>query len=309
MGLTLKSGSKEPLVQTLKQWLNVALSPSPGLDASDEFDKKTQSAVIKVQSSAGLSANGVVTPRVWSVIGQKVRARSVATAESLGGDSPRWLRNLLKDIETVPVYQFDRAGFLERYAAEFGPLNSSAGKGAPKDATPQKGLEFLLQSLEQDIFVTDIRWAAYMLATVKHECADTWQPIEEYGKGKGRPYGTAVSVTDPATKKVYSNAYYGRGFVQLTWKANYTKMDKDLGLQNELVLHPEKVLDPTLAYRVMSYGMRYGKFTGVGLSKFIQGTKVDYGKARQIINGMDVWQLIKGHAEKLEAVLVSSANA
>jgi hypothetical protein len=34
------------------------------------------------------------------------------------------------------------------------------------------------------------------------------QPIEEYGKGRGMPYGKP----DPTTGQVY----YGRGFVQLT---------------------------------------------------------------------------------------------
>ena len=34
-----------------------------------------------------------------------------------------------------------------------------------------------------------LRQAAYMLATAKHETANTFAPIEEYGKGKGLPYG------------------------------------------------------------------------------------------------------------------------
>ena len=35
----------------------------------------------------------------------------------------------------------------------------------------------------------DLRNLAYMLATVYHETARTMQPIEEFGKGKGRDYG------------------------------------------------------------------------------------------------------------------------
>ena len=31
---------------------------------------------------------------------------------------------------------------------------------------------------------------AYVLATTYHETAHTFKPIEEYGKGKGRKYGT-----------------------------------------------------------------------------------------------------------------------
>ena len=39
------------------------------------------------------------------------------------------------------------------------------------------GLESILTSTENDPDVQDGRWAAYMMATVKHECADKWQPI------------------------------------------------------------------------------------------------------------------------------------
>ena len=65
---------------------------------------------------------------------------------------------------------------------------------------------------------TDLRWLAYTLATSFWETAHTMWPIEEWGKGQGQPYG----MPDPATAQVY----YGRGFVQLTWKANYATMGK-----------------------------------------------------------------------------------
>ena len=41
--------------------------------------------------------------------------------------------------------------------------------------------------------LTDLRWLAYMLATVKWETAHTMQPIAEYGRGRGYAYG----VPDP----------------------------------------------------------------------------------------------------------------
>jgi hypothetical protein len=61
----------------------------------------------------------------------------------------------------------------------------------------------------------DDRHLAYVLATAFHETARTMQPIEEYGKGKGKSYGAP----DPQT----GQTYYGRGYVQLTWKENYQK--------------------------------------------------------------------------------------
>ncbi len=59
-----------------------------------------------------------------------------------------------------------------------------------------------------------------MLATAYWETAQTMEPIEEYGKGAGRPYGEP----DPATEQTY----YGRGYVQLTWLPNYEKASKEI---------------------------------------------------------------------------------
>ena len=37
-------------------------------------------------------------------------------------------------------------------------------------------------------------YVAYMLATAWHETAHTMKPIEEYGKGKGRKYGSNIDI-------------------------------------------------------------------------------------------------------------------
>lgn len=192
--------------------------------------------------------------------------------------------------------KFDRQKFFDGYTAAFGALNDSQ----------RAGLEALLAAAEADADITDIRWLAYMFATVKHECAGTWKPIEEYGKGKGRKYGTPVTVTDPDGRS-YSNAYYGRGYVQLTWDYNYRNMGKALG--NRLLYEPSLALQADVAYRIMSHGMRNGSFTGAGLSRFISGDTCDYVNARKIINGLDQAERIAGYAQKLEKVLRDSAVA
>lgn len=192
--------------------------------------------------------------------------------------------------------KFDRQKFFDAYAAAFGAL--PAGK--------QAGLDALLSAAEADADITDIRWLAYMFATVKHECADTWKPIEEYGKGKGRKYGQPVTVTDPDGKS-FTNVYYGRGYVQLTWDYNYRTMGKVLA--DRLLYEPALALDADTAYGIMSYGMRNGSFTGARLSRFINGDTCDYVNARKIINGLDQAQRIAGYAEKLEQVLRASAVA
>lgn len=164
------------------------------------------------------------------------------------------------------------------------------------------GLQSILENMAEDPDVTDVRWAAYMLATVKRECANQWQPLEEFGKGKGRPYGVPVKVTD-TDGTTYTNTYYGRGYVQLTWKANYANMGAKLGLGNLLVLHPEHALEPSTAYKIMSYGMRHGSFTGKKLADFIHDNVTDYVNSRRIINGLDHAQDIAGYAQAFETLL------
>jgi hypothetical protein len=192
--------------------------------------------------------------------------------------------------------RFDRPKFYDAYTAAFGALNDSQ----------RAGLDALLGAAEADPEITDIRWLAYMFATVKHECAGTWRPIEEYGKGKGHKYGLPVTVTDPAGTS-YSNVYYGRGYVQLTWDYNYRNMGKVLG--NRLLYEPSLALDADIAYGILSYGMRTGSFTGAKLSRFINASTCDYVNARKIINGLDQADRIAGYAQKLETVLRASAIA
>ena len=67
--------------------------------------------------------------------------------------------------------KFNHTTFFNKYRQEYGPLTQ--GKVS--------GIDNLLGYIELDPQITDVRWAAYMMATVKHECADTWQPITERG--------------------------------------------------------------------------------------------------------------------------------
>ena len=141
-----------------------------------------------------------------------------------------------------------------------------------------------------------LRQAAYMLATAKHETANTFAPIEEYGKGKGLPYGNRNSKT--------GHAYYGRGYVQLTWAKNYQTMGTVLGLP--LYTQPDLALRYDVAYKIMSYGMTHGTFTGVALRRYINEGKTDYQNARKIINGTDKADLIAGYASAIEQMLLDS---
>ena len=118
---------------------------------------------------------------------------------------------------------------------------------------------------------------AYVLATVQHETAGTFKPLEEYGKGKGRTYGKP----DPQTGQIY----YGRGFVQLTWKSNYEKYSKILGV--DLVSNPNIACNPNVALFVLCHGMAKGTFTGKSLVQYVNKRQTDFVNARRVVNGTD----------------------
>lgn len=107
----------------------------------------------------------------------------------------------------------------------------------------------------------DPRKLAYILATAWHEAR--LRPIEEIGKGRGKPYGQKVAAT--------GFAYYGRGFVQLTWYDNYATMGNLLGVN--LVAEPELAMRPDLSAAIIVEGMLKavsikGDFTGKSLEDY-----------------------------------------
>jgi hypothetical protein len=178
------------------------------------------------------------------------------------------------------------------------------------------GQNFLLDAWERTPLSDDLRHLAYALATTMHETASTMMPIEEYGKGSGKEYGK----TDTETKQ----AYYGRGYCQLTWRDNYCKATQKLELEgdDDLEWHAAKALDPMIAADILYLGMTEGWFrTKDGkpetLARHFNETTDDPVGARNIINGdqnavpswsggKSIGKLIAGyHADFLAALYAS----
>lgn len=135
--------------------------------------------------------------------------------------------------------------------------------------------------------ITNKAQIAYILATVKHETNDTFQPVREayyLGDNKGERYRQ--------TLRYYP--YYGRGYVQLTWDYNYRRYSNLLSL--DLMNQPDLVMRPDISLFILIDGMKRGIFTGVGLDKYISCDKADFYNARRIINGTDEANRIKGYA-------------
>ena len=154
--------------------------------------------------------------------------------------------------------------------------------------------------------------AAYMLATAWHETAKTMQPIKEIG---GPAYYTRMyDVAGDRPKLCIANGntcagdgprYYGRGYVQLTWKANYAKAGARLGV--DLVNNPDLAMNAALAARIMREGMTGGWFSGKRLSDYLPAsgtaTRQQYMDARRIINGTDRADLVEDYAQAFERAL------
>lgn len=151
-----------------------------------------------------------------------------------------------------------------------------------------------------------LQWLADMLGTPYHETDKTMQPIEEYGQGRGLPYGRRVKMSgQPYTDT--PAIMYGRGLVQLTWYENYDKAGKALGI--DLLHKPELALQMQYAVPIMFYGMTEGWFTGMALKHCTRYNVAagpvwfDWFNSRRIINGTDRAALVASYSEAFYSAL------
>lgn len=197
--------------------------------------------------------------------------------------------------------KFDRKKFFQGFRERIDPTI---------EQEQVSGLEFLLGQMESDPFWKYVPQIAYTLATVYHETAGSFQPVVEgYYLAQTDPpdYAGKTARVKAFQKKLRYFPYFGRGYVQLTWKRNYEKAGDVLGL--DLVNKPELALEPDGAYQTMTYGMHQGWFTDKKLDDYIKGTKKDYTNARKIINGLDKAGLIAGYARAFEKILNESVSS
>lgn len=130
--------------------------------------------------------------------------------------------------------------------------------------------------------------AAYVLATSYHETAHTMKPVIE-----------AYWLSEEWRKKnLRYYPWYGRGFVQITWEANYKRAEKELGAA--FTKDPNLALRADLAAKIAVIGMIEGWFTGKKLSDYMTLQKSDFVGARRIINGTDKAAIIAGYASEYD---------
>lgn len=213
-------------------------------------------------------------------------------------------------VETITVTAPRGKTGLQNAAAFFKAVRDGKLLGPLLSDGEVQGCEAIMAACGADSW--PIADTAYALATAYHETAGTMQPIKEYG---GATYFTRmydIQGARPAKARELGNLspgdgakYAGRGYVQLTGKANYDKASKVVG--EDLVAHPDLAMRPDVAAKVMVNGMRHGWFTSRDLDDDLPrhglATLEQFVRSRDIINGTDKAEAIAAEAVHFQEAL------
>lgn len=152
------------------------------------------------------------------------------------------------------------------------PLSSEAIERLISDvpseakASARKNLPYIAKALEQE-GILNANVLAYALATIQHETANTFEPIDEFtGRKSARRLGYEGG-TD----------YFGRGFIQLTHLRNYRLIGERIGVGENLVKNPELASEPETAAKVLA-----AYFKDFGIAKL--AAQGEFVQARSLIN-------------------------
>lgn len=194
----------------------------------------------------------------------------------------------------------------------FGVLRNGRELGPTLTTDEVSGVKTILAACKKANW--PISWAAYALATAYHETAHTMQPIKEYG---GPTYFTRMYDIKGNRPKMASDMgntapgdgakYFGRGYVQLTWKVNYARAEKECGIIG-LVKNPDLALTTENASKILISGMSKGWFSpGKSCSKYLAASGLStlnqFVEARKIINGTDKNTLVASYAINFQSAL------
>ncbi len=188
------------------------------------------------------------------------------------------------------------------------------------------GTDAIIDEWNENYALEDTRMLAYILATAWHETGQRMYPIREAFADTDEE---AIRALDKyfanRTRNIYwrpveetGRAYFGRGYVQLTWDTNYKKADQYLGIDPEAedfkersyYWEPDNALDERSSIRITYSGMFRGWYTTYCLLNFFPpNQKADWAGARRIINGVDKKEKIAGEAVAFQNILQTAGVA
>jgi putative chitinase len=220
----MKLDAHGPDIVALQQALK-ARGFDPGASDGD-FGPGTEAAVIAFQRSEGLTPDGVVGPQ---------------TLEKLG-------------IPAAPL-----AGRVD-VTAKVTPAQVSRMFPQTPISNIKTNLQFVLQAMS-NAGLGDKPMILMALATIRAETA-SFEAISE-GRSRfntspnGHPFDLYDNRRDLGNRGAPDgNRFKGRGFVQLTGRANYTTFSAKLGMGADLVDNPDKANDPIVASRLLAFFLK-----------------------------------------------------
>ena len=241
----LQLGSSGPEVTSLQQALADHGFPSGAIDGI--FGSGTQAAVEAFQQSAGLQADGIVGPQ---------------TEAALGLNTPVVVPALLSAV-TVPIVSKMFPGALVHNIEQHLPL--------------------VLQALV-DASLVDKPIVVMSLATIRAETAGFVPISEAPNQFNTSPGGSPFDLYDNRADlgnlgPPDGQQFRGRGFVQLTGRANYERHGNVIGVP-DLVTSPDRANEPDIAARLLASFVKASE-------QRIRSALVadDLAAARRLVNG------------------------
>lgn len=218
----------------------------------------------------------------------------------------------------APAEDRSAAPFFRDYGAFYDWLRGNHMLGPKISADEYEGCDRIIRACA--LAKWGVSWTAYALATTYHEVNGTMQPVKEIG---GQAYFTRmydIKGARPAKARELGNLtpgdgarFAGRGYVQLTGKANYLKATRklrEMGFDVDLVANPERAMEHDIAAAVLVAGMREGWFTGRDIDDDLPATgpatQAQFVASRDIINGRDKQELIAGYAMDFQTALLTA---
>ncbi len=246
MGPVLRRGASGAAVERLQQALKAA-GFSPGA-VDGRFGPATEAALIAFQRAQGLLADGICGPLTRARLdGQPAPAAPDAT------------RRVTVEI-VADMFPFTRLDPIARHLPD------------------------VLAGLRR-FAVVETPMVLMALATIRAE-TETFEPVDELPSRfntspGGHPFDLYDARTDLGNRgRPDGERFKGRGFVQLTGRANYAEIGRHLGQGARLEQEPERANDPATA--------------GLILAAFLANRRLpikeallesDLARARRLVNG------------------------
>ncbi|MFA5242593.1 MAG: peptidoglycan-binding protein [Sulfuricella sp.] len=214
---TLRPGSSGDEVKLLQSRLAELGFPPGKIDG--DFGPGTEAAVRAFQHSRMLLADGIAGPRTLAALGL-VSDAALPSA--------------------IPQVTVEKTCVMFPY-------------------TPRKNIEKYLPAVLQGLVEAELQEKPMVLMALASIRAETegFVPISE-GKSRfntspgGKPFDLYDNRADIGNSQPGDGARYcGRGFIQLTGKANYRQHGRAIGLGDDLINNPELANDPLIAARLL----------------------------------------------------------